>query len=90
MKAIKEPFKQIAINSGIEDLGEQKTLIIGTHLSGYDFKNKVVLSDAIAEGVIDPVKVVKNAVINATSASAAILTTNIAIVEDLDEDKKKE
>jgi len=90
MKAIKEPIKQIAINSGIEDLGEHKAAILATDTSGYDFKTKKVLADSISEGVIDPVKVVKNAVVNATSAAATILTTNIAIVEDIEEKEKKE
>jgi chaperonin GroEL len=37
----------------------------------------------VADGVIDPVKVTRSAVLNAASAARMVLTTETAIVEDV-------
>lgn len=81
-KALESPIRQIAANAGIADVA----LIIetvtknGDNKTGWDFaKNEK--ADMISRGIIDPVKVTKSALINATSAAAMLLTTEAAVVD---------
>ena len=81
VNSVKEPLKQMACNAGksadlILDLVENQTC--ETH--GYDFVTDSVV-DMFEVGVIDPVKVTKNALINAASAASVLITTDYAIVE---------
>jgi chaperonin GroEL len=45
---------------------------------GYDVKNEVV-DDMYVLGIIDPLKVTKNALVNAVSVATTILSTNAII-----------
>ncbi len=92
LKAIEEPLKQIALNSGRED----GTIIVDnikeeidakpTSNIGYDAKSDKIIADMIKSGIIDPVKVTRSALENAVSASALLLTTE-AVVADMPEEK---
>lgn len=85
-RSLEEPIRQIANNSGkdgAEVLAELKTLK-GENI-GYNAK-KDCYEDLFKAGVIDPTKVVRNALQNASSISAMILTTG-ALVADFDEEK---
>ena len=46
-----------------------------------DFTNEEVV-DAFEAGILDPVRVTKNAVLNAVSVAGTLITTDYAIVED--------
>lgn len=80
IRAIEEPLRQIVSNAG----GEASVVVnavkelTGNH--GYDARNKVFV-DLVENGIIDPVKVTKNALKNAASIASLILTTNCVIVE---------
>jgi len=81
VNSVKEPIRQMAKNAGrsmdmMLDLVENQT-----HKNyGYDFvRNDIV--DMFEAGIIDPVKVTKNALINAASASSVLITTDHAIIE---------
>lgn len=80
LRAIEEPLRQIAANAGKEPsviLNKVKELS-GNH--GYDARADKFY-DLVENGIIDPVKVTKNALKNASSIASMILTTNCVIVE---------
>ena len=78
--ALSTPITQIA-----ENAGKSGQVIISEILRankknfGYDALNDKYV-DMIDEGIIDPVKVTKNALLNATSIAAMLLTAEAAIV----------
>lgn len=84
MKAVEEPARQIVFNTGKEPsvvVNEIKKLS-GNH--GYNAKTGK-FEDLVETGVIDPVKVTKNALRNAASIASMILTTNCVIVDKPEE-----
>ena len=76
-KALVAPAKQILLNGGIDidKLYEGTTMQFNY---GYDLKNDA-FGDLIVLGVIDPMKVTKNALQNAVSVAVTILSTNAII-----------
>ena len=78
--ALSAPLFWIATNAG-ED-GAVVVNKVSELPSGHGF-NAATLSfgDLIADGVIDPVKVTRSAVVNAGSVARMLLTTETAIVE---------
>lgn len=85
LEALLTPLHQIAENAGYEAddiVNKQKTV---KENIGFDAKNGtwVNMFDA---GIVDPTKVTKSAVLNATSISALFITTEAAVSE-LKEDK---
>lgn len=84
-KVLRAPISQIAQNSGIsgdEVIAEilvQQLSNTNTNL-GYDFLTDKYC-DLIKEGIIDPVKVVKNALQNASSVASMLLTTEVLICD---------
>lgn len=79
--ALTAPIAQIATNAGV-DPNEVITNIRKQNEKnyGYDALNDEYV-DMLKAGIIDPVKVTKSALLNATSISAMILTTEAAIVK---------
>ena len=78
IEAIKVPMKQIISNAG-QDMEEIIITLDGLGTSyGYDVKNEKV-GNMYKMGVIDPLKVTKNALINAVSVATTILSTNAII-----------
>jgi len=85
-KALEEPIRQIAANSGKE--GAEIIAKIKDNKNenfGYN-ADKDVYEDLFEAGVIDPTKVVRNTLQNSTSIASMILTTE-ALVTDFDEEK---
>ncbi|MBP6005576.1 chaperonin GroEL [Candidatus Saccharibacteria bacterium] len=81
-KALEAPVRQIAHNAGITDIALILDAIIGSKdgNTGWDFaKNQK--ADMLKVGIIDPVKVTKSALINASSAASMLLTTEAAVVD---------
>ena len=77
-KALGAPANKIAENAGKEGavvLNEIRNAKIGT---GYDALNDVYC-DMVEKGILDPVKVTRSALENATSVSATLLTTEVAV-----------
>lgn len=66
--ALEAPFKQIVSNAGISD---EQTLVMST--KGYNTKTKEVV-DMFEAGIVDPTNVILNAVKNAVSVAATVLT----------------
>lgn len=83
LKALEEPIKQIAINSGLEGsviLDQVKKSEIGM---GFDALNEKYV-DMRKAGILDPAKVTRSALQNAASIASMVLTT-----ESLVADKKE-
>ena len=91
-RACGKPFEQILANAGYAEsdmypinmqIGKSK----GTW-SGYNIKTETIVNMKEA-GIIDPQKVTKNALLNASSIAGTILLTECVVV-DKPEDKKQE
>jgi len=85
-RAIEEPLRWIATNAGKEGsiiLGKVKDTDGSVGYNAQDDK----IEDLIAAGVIDPTKVVRSALQNASSIASLLLTTE-ALVCDIPEEKK--
>ncbi len=81
MRALEGPVRQIAINAGKDDgVVLSKVLELGD-TAGYNAKSDTYVDDMISEGIIDPVKVTKSAIVNACSAASVFLTTEVAITD---------
>lgn len=83
-RAIEEPLRQIAINSGKEGAVVVQNVKSGKGDYGYNAQtdNYEKLSKS---GVIDPVKVVRVALENAASVAGMFLTTEAVIVDEKEE-----
>ncbi len=86
-KSLEGPLRQIAINSGKEGSEVIANLKGKDKKIGYNARTDKY-EDLFSSGVIDPTKVVRNALQTAASISALVLTTE-ALVSDI-EDKKEE
>jgi chaperonin GroEL len=86
-RAIEEPLRWIATNAGKEGsiiLGKVRESEGSVGYNAQDDK----FEDLIAAGVIDPTKVVRSALQNASSIASLLLTTE-ALICDIPEDKKE-
>lgn len=87
-RALREPMRQILINAGVDSpdkvVAESEETGEGVGYDALSGKAKVKMVDA---GIIDPAKVVKNAVLNATSVSSQLLATNVIIVDEPEKEK---
>ncbi len=86
-RAIEEPLRQIVQNAGLEGsvvvqrIKQEKTNI------GYDVSQDSYV-DLIEAGVIDPTKVTRSALQNASSIAALLLTTETLIADKPEKDEK--
>ncbi len=89
LRALEAPMRQIAINAGHDDgsVIVESVRVSAKEFAGYDFLANKYVDDMIKVGIIDPVKVSRSAVEHACSASAVLLTTEVAIAEEPKEDK---
>ncbi len=80
-RALTEPLKQIASNAGLN--GEVIVHeVLSKNQEGYGFNAQTeTYEDLLKAGVIDPAKVVRCALQNATSIASILLTTEALIVE---------
>ncbi len=88
LRALEEPTRQIIRNSGIDEAAVIVREIRGKKGAvGYDAA-KGEMTDLMKAGVIDPAKVTKNALLNASSIAGLLLTTE-ALVCEIPEEKKE-
>ncbi len=87
-KALEEPIKQIIQNAGIESaIIVEKVKDSKDANYGYDAYRED-FTDMLKAGIIDPTKVTRSALQNASSVAGLMLTTEVMITE-LPEDEKK-
>lgn len=87
-RAIEEPLRQIVTNAGLESSVVVNKVKEGDGSFGYNAKTDTY-EDLIAAGVIDPTKVTKTALLNASSIASMILTTECVITEIKEEKEEK-
>ncbi len=86
-RAIEEPCRWIATNAGLEGSIIVAQVKDGKGDEGFNAATDVY-EDLVKAGVIDPAKVVRNALQNAASIASLLLTTE-ALVSEIPEDKKE-
>ncbi len=85
-RALEEPVRQLAINAGLEGSVIVEKLKGEKANIGYDI-NQDDYVDMLKSGIIDPAKVTRTALQNASSIAGLLLTTE-ALVTDLPEKEK--
>ena len=86
-RAIEEPCRWIATNAGLEGSIIVAQVKDGKGDEGFNAATEV-FEDLVKAGVIDPAKVVRNALQNASSIASLLLTTE-ALICDIPEEKKE-
>lgn len=87
---LESPMLQIAKNAGKNGLDIVTSVVSKMKASkraGYDAKSETLVDDMLASGIVDPVKVTRNALQNAVSVAVMFLTTE-AVVSELPEKKE--
>jgi len=79
-EAIEEPLRQISANAGREGAIVVNEVLNGEAPLGYNAATDV-FEDLLKAGVIDPAKVVKQALLNAASVASMMLTTQATITD---------
>jgi chaperonin GroEL len=83
-KALEEPLRQIAVNAGFEGGVVADKVRNAGGSSGFNAATGV-FEDLLSVGIIDPAKVTRSAVQNASSIASLLLTTEALIVEQKEE-----
>jgi chaperonin GroEL len=87
LRALEEPTRQIILNTGIDEAAViVREIRSKKGAVGYDAQVGEI-TDLVKAGVIDPAKVTKNALLNASSIAGLLLTTE-ALVCEIPEEKK--
>ncbi len=86
-RAIEEPLRQISANAGVEGSIVVNKVREGSGAFGYNAATDTY-GDLLAQGVIDPAKVVRCALQNSASVAGLMLTTE-ALVAERPKDEKK-
>jgi chaperonin GroEL len=80
-RALQAPIRQIAENAGVEgSIVVGKVLENGSATFGFDAQTEQY-TDLISAGIIDPAKVVRTALQDASSVASLMITTEAAVVE---------
>jgi len=88
-RALEEPARQIAKNAGeegsvvVEKIKNNKNINFGFNAQ------TGVYEDLMEAGVVDPTKVVRSALENATSAAAMLLTTEVLVTDKPEKDEHR-
>ena len=83
MKALEEPVRQIAKNAGAEGSVIVDKIMAQKKNVGYNALTEEYV-DMLSAGIVDPTKVTRNALQNAASVAAMVLTTE-SLVADIKE-----
>jgi len=81
LKALEAPIRQIAENAGVEgSIVVGKILDNKTETFGFDAQNEEYV-DMVAKGIVDPAKVVRTALQDASSVAGLLVTTEAMVAE---------
>ncbi len=86
LKALESPLRQIVANAGLEASVVVNKVRESNSLIGFDALSETYV-DMVKAGIIDPTKVARSALQNATSVASTLLTTE-SVVADNPEDEK--
>jgi chaperonin GroEL len=79
-KALEAPLRTIVENAGLEGAVVVNRVKASEEGTGFDAINENYV-DMMKEGIIDPVKVTKSALLNAVSVASTLLTTEAAVAD---------
>ena len=79
-RALEEPLRQIAVNAGLEGSVIIQNVINSDSQIGFDALNEDYVN-MIEAGIVDPTKVSRSALQNASSIASVFLTTEAAIAD---------
>ncbi len=85
-KALSEPLKQIVYNAGLEGAVVLNKVLEGKDDFGFNASTEEY-ENLISAGVIDPTKVTRTALENASSVASMLLTTEALVYEKKEEEK---
>jgi len=85
-KAVEEPIRWIAINAGHDGAVIVDTVKKGVKGAGYNAESNT-FGNMVEMGIIDPTKVVRSALVNASSIASMVLVTE-SLVADIPEKEK--
>jgi len=80
-KALEEPIRWIAQNAGFDGSIVVEKVKSGKGNFGFDAAKEEYVDDMMAAGIIDPTKVARTALQNASSVASLLLTTDAMIAE---------
>ncbi|MDD6312729.1 MAG: chaperonin GroEL [Firmicutes bacterium] len=81
LRALEEPARQIAENAGFEgSVIVDKIMSSGKKGYGFDAYTETFV-DMTKSGIIDPTKVTRSAIMNASSVAAMVLTTEVIVTD---------
>ena len=87
LRALEEPVRQIAKNAGLEgSVIIDKIMTKGEANYGFDAQNEIY-GDMLKAGIVDPTKVTRSALQNASSVAAMVLTTESLVADEEEEVK---
>src|SRR5499426_645458 len=86
MRALEEPLRQIVANSGAEPSVVLNKVAEGKGNFGFNAQTEQ-FGDMVEMGVLDPTKVVRFALQNASSVAGLLLTTDVGVAELVEEKK---
>ena len=87
-KACEAPFKQIAINTGFDSSVLLDEVLAANDHCGFNAMSEIV-EDLLKAGVVDPAKVVKNALRFAVSTAGIVLLSEVLIGNAPEEEEEK-
>ncbi|MDO8601124.1 MAG: chaperonin GroEL, partial [bacterium] len=85
-RALENPIRQIAANAGLDGAVAVEETRKNKGAFGLNAQ-KMIYEDLVQAGIVDPTKVVRSALENASSAAAMLLNTE-AVIAELPEEKK--
>ncbi len=85
-RAVEEPLRQLCFNAGVEGSTVVQEVLRRKANEGYNVATGEYV-DLVAAGVLDPTKVVRSALQNASSVAGLLLTTECLITEEPEEKK---
>lgn len=88
LDSLSEPLYQIAENAGFDGKDIVERQLVSKKGIGFDAKNGKFV-DMINEGIVDPTKVTRSALLNAASITSMFITTECAVADLPKEDKKE-
>lgn len=80
MESLYDPLRQIASNAGFEPSEIVEAQKVAKKGIGFDAKNGVWV-DMFEKGIVDPTKVTRSAILNASSIASLFVTTEAAVTE---------
>jgi len=87
VRALEEPLRIIVANSGVEPSVVLNKIVEGKGNFGFNAQTEEY-GDLVEMGVVDPTKVARTALQNASSVAGLLLTTEVSVAESV-EDKPK-